>query len=160
MDGGIAHEQIDVFACCVWVGRQFHQIERRSSMERHPNEKLLRECYARLAIGDLKGMIAMCDDSMVFKSHGATPISGTFDNDTISDHIAEVMHHCSGSLKQAPVDIVANDYQAMALINNYLEIKGVALELRTIHIWKICDGKFISWEEYPGSDAEFIRAWS
>lgn len=129
-------------------------------MERHPNETLLRECYARLARGDVKGMIAMCDDCMIYKSHGSAAISGTFDNDTILDHMGDVMRRCKRTLAQTPVDIVANDYHAMALINNYLEIKGVPTELRTIHIWKIRDGMFISCEEYPGSEAEFARAWA
>ena len=35
-------------------------------MERHPKEILLAELYNRFAQGDMSGVIAMCDESMVY----------------------------------------------------------------------------------------------
>ena len=129
-------------------------------MEQHPNEKLIRECYACFARGDLAGMIALCDESMVYKTHGASAISGTFDNATIGVHINLVVKLCKGTLKQTVVDVVANNDHGMSLISNSIDSNGKPVEFRTIHIWRIKNGKLISWDEYPGSEDEFNRAWS
>jgi ketosteroid isomerase-like protein len=43
---------------------------------------------------------------------------------------------------------------------NSLERNGKQIEYRTSHRWTIRNGKFIAWEEYPGSEAEFNGAWS
>jgi hypothetical protein len=34
-------------------------------MEMYPSERLLKELYERFAHGDIEGVIAMCDESMV-----------------------------------------------------------------------------------------------
>jgi ketosteroid isomerase-like protein len=126
----------------------------------HPSEKLIAECYDRLARGDMAGVIAMCDKSMVYKCFGSSLISGTFDNATIGNHMGQVMQLCNGTFKQSVMGTVANDYGGMSLVNSYFERNGQPIELRTMHIWKINEGKFVSWEEYPGSETEFNRAWA
>ena len=57
-------------------------------MEQHPSEKLLAELYARFAQGDIAGVTAMCDDSMVYRVPGSVPTSGTYSNATFGDLVA------------------------------------------------------------------------
>jgi ketosteroid isomerase-like protein len=129
-------------------------------MGQNQNERLIAECYERIARGDIAGLIAMCDDSVVFTCHGSSAISGTFTIATIEAHFAKVLQLCNGKFKQEIIETAANDDRGIVLLNAYIERGGKDLVFRTIHVWKIRKGKFTSWEEYPGSDTEFKRIWS
>lgn len=89
----------------------------------------------------------MCDKSMVYRCHGSSPVSGTFDNATIGDHFAQAMKLCNGTLKIEGVQIVANDDADVAIVDFSFERNSEAMGLRATRIWKIREGKFVSWEE-------------
>ena len=129
-------------------------------MERHPKEILLAELYNRFAQGDMSGVIAMCDESMVYTVPGSVPTSGIYDNNTFIYLVKKTMEIAKGTFRETVVDIIANDYHGVVLLNHSLERNGKLIEYRTTHRYKIRDGKFISWEEYPGSESEYNDAWS
>jgi len=129
-------------------------------MEQHPNEILLAELYDRFARGDMAGVITMCDESMVYKVPGSVPTSGTYNNATFGDMVKKAMEIANGTFKETAIDIIANDYHGIVLLNHSLERNGKLIEYRTTHRYKIHNGKFVSWEEYPGSESEFNEAWA
>jgi ketosteroid isomerase-like protein len=129
-------------------------------MEMHPSERLLKELYQRFAQGDIEGVIAMCDESMVYKVPGSIPTTGTYSNSTFGKLVDMTMQMSNGTFRETPVDIIANDYHGVVLLIHSLERNGNHIEYRTSHRWTIRNGKFISWEEYPGSEEEFNKAWS
>ncbi len=129
-------------------------------MEMHPSEKLLKEPYNRFAAGDIEGVIAMCDESMVYKVPGSIPTSGTYINQTFGKLVDMTMEMSNGSFRETPVDFVANDNHGVVLLIHSLERNGRQIEYRTCHRWTIRNGKFVAWEEYPGSEEEFNKAWS
>jgi hypothetical protein len=59
-------------------------------METHPSEKLLKELYTRFAHGDIEGVIAMCDESMVYKVPGSIPTSGAYSKHTFRSFIGHL----------------------------------------------------------------------
>jgi ketosteroid isomerase-like protein len=129
-------------------------------MEIHPSEKLLKELYALFARGDIESVIAMCDESMVYKVPGSIPTSGTYSNHTFGKLVDMTMQMSNGTFRESPVDIIANDNHGVVLLIHSLERNGKRIEYRTSHRWTICNGKFVAWEEYPGSEEEFNKAWS
>lgn len=129
-------------------------------MELHPNERLLAELYEKFTQGDLAGVIAMCDESMVYTVPGSVPTSGTYDNTTFVNLVQKTMEIAKGTFKETVIDIIANDYHGIVLLNHSLERTGKRIEYRTAHRWKIRNAKFVRWEEYPGSESEFNEAWS
>jgi ketosteroid isomerase-like protein len=129
-------------------------------MEIHPSEQLLKELYDRFARGDIAGVIAMCDESMVYKVPGSIPTSGTYSNGTVGKLVDMTMQMSNGTFRETPVDIIANDNHGVVLLIHSLERKGKRIEYRTSHLWTIRNGKFVAWEEYPGSEEEFKQAWS
>jgi ketosteroid isomerase-like protein len=129
-------------------------------MEQNQNEQRIAECYTRMASGDVAGLIAMCDDTVVFTCHGSSAISGTFTKATIAAHFDDVLKLCNRKFRQEVIDTVANENRGITLLDTYVERGGKDLAFRTIHVWKIRNGKVIRWDEYPGSEAEFNRIWS
>jgi ketosteroid isomerase-like protein len=129
-------------------------------MEMHPIEKLLKELYDRFARADIEGVIAMCDESMVYKVPGAIPTSGTYSNHTFGKLVDMTMEMSNGTFRETPVDIIANDYHGVVLLIHTLKRNGKKIQYRTSHRWTIRNGKFIAWEEYPGSEEELNKAWS
>jgi ketosteroid isomerase-like protein len=129
-------------------------------MEMHPSETRLKQFYERFACGDIEGAIAMCDESMTYRVPGSLPTSGTYTNATVSNMLSTVMRISNGTFKEEVVDIIANDSHGVVLLKHSLEHNGKHIEYRTGHLWTIRNGKFVGWEEYPGSEEEFNRAWS
>jgi ketosteroid isomerase-like protein len=126
----------------------------------HPNEALVRRLYDTFSKGDLPGVLAMCDDSITFTVPGSAPFSGSYDRATFPGMVMRVMEISGGTFGEALVDVVANDDRAVAMVEQWLERGGKRIEYRTDHIWGLKDGKFTSWLERPGNQAEFDRAWS
>ena len=129
-------------------------------MEQHPNEKLLAELYDRFAQGDMAGVIDMCDESMVYRVPGSVPTSGIYNNETFLEMVRKAMEISNGTFEETVVDIIANDHHGIVLLNHSLKRNGKRIEYRTTHRYQIKNGKFASWEEYPGSEVEFNEAWA
>jgi ketosteroid isomerase-like protein len=108
----------------------------------------------------MAGVITMCDESMIFEVPGTVPTSGTYDSATFGELIKKTMEIAQGAFRETVVDIIANDYHGIVLLNHSLERNGKRIEYRTTHRYMIRDGKFVGWEEYPGSESEFNEAWS
>ncbi|HWC28446.1 MAG TPA: nuclear transport factor 2 family protein [Dehalococcoidia bacterium] len=126
----------------------------------HPNEALVRQAYEAFGKGDLPGFLALCDDSMVFTVPGSAAFAGTYTKATFPGMVMQVMEKSAGTFGEAIVELVANDERAVAVLDHWLERDGMRIEYRTDHIWGIKDGKLISWQERPGSQADFDRIWA
>jgi ketosteroid isomerase-like protein len=126
----------------------------------HSNETLLTEVYARFARGDIPGFLALCDDSIQFKVPAGTPFSGVHTKADFSEWIGKVMEISKGTFGERPVHLIANDEHGVAILEHCLERDGKRIEYRTDHIWQFRNGKLSGWEERPGNQEEFNRAWS
>ena len=127
---------------------------------RHPHEKLLEELYAKFGQGDLPGVLAMCDDEIIFTVPGKARISGQYTKTTFPDLIGQVMAISKGSFREALVEVVANDEHGVALLDHSLEIDSQQRSYRTDHIWAFRGSKPIAWQERPGDQEMFDRIWS
>jgi ketosteroid isomerase-like protein len=126
----------------------------------HPNEALVRKIYETFGRGDLPGVLAMCDETITFTVAGSVPFAGTYNKQTFPNLVGQIMGISAGTFGEALVDVVANDEHAVAILDHWLDRDGKRIEYRTDHIWGIKDGRFTSWLERPGSQAEFDKLWS
>ena len=108
------------------------------------SEKLLKELYNRFARGDIEGVIAMCDESMVWKVPGSIPTSGIYSNHTFGKLVDMTMQMSEGKFRESPVDIIANDSHSVVLLIHSLGRNGKRIEYRTGHRWTIRNGKFVA----------------
>jgi ketosteroid isomerase-like protein len=125
----------------------------------HPNETTLRDLYAVFAKGDIPGFLDGCTDDVSFSVPGAAAVSGEFSKDTFGELLAPVMERSAGTFQEDVLDVFANDEHGVLLLFHHFERDGAPQAYRTAHIIGFRDGKIASWEEHPGSMAEFEAAW-
>ncbi|HVM66026.1 MAG TPA: nuclear transport factor 2 family protein [Acidimicrobiales bacterium] len=125
----------------------------------HPNEERLRELYATFAKGDLQGFLAGCTDDVSFTVPGNTPGSGTFTKPDFAEWIGGVIGQTGGTFQERVLDVFANDDHAVLLLHHEFDRDGIHREYRTAHVCTLRGGKIATWEEQPGSLAEFESAW-
>ena len=126
----------------------------------HPKEQLLQDLYEKFGKGDLDGMLALCTDDITFHIPGATPFSGVHNRAGFLGVVGKVMEISGGSFGEKPYAIIANDEHGVALLEHWLTRDGRRIEYRTDHIWQFRGDKCSRWEERPGDEDAFNRAWS
>jgi ketosteroid isomerase-like protein len=125
----------------------------------HPNEDRLRDLYATFANGDLAGFLDGCTDEVTFAVPGNTPASGTFTKATFIDWITGVLGQAGGTFQEHVLDVFANDEHGILMLHHEFDRGGEHREYLTAHAVQLRDGPISSWEERPGSLAEFEAAW-
>jgi ketosteroid isomerase-like protein len=125
----------------------------------HPNETTLHDLYAVFAKGDIPGFLDGCTDDVTFTVPGNAAVSGAFKKPTFGELLAPVMERSGGTFQEDVLDVFANDDHGVLLLLHRFERDGEPRSYRTAHIIEFRDGKIASWEEHPGSVAEFEAAW-
>src|SRR5262249_10582545 len=125
----------------------------------HPNETVLRDLYAIFAKGDVPGFLEGCTDDVTFVVPGEAAVSGSFTKPTFMELIAPVMERSGGTFQEDVLDVFANDDHGVVLLLHHFDREGEHREYRTAHIVTFRDGRIATWEEHPGSIAEFEAAW-
>jgi ketosteroid isomerase-like protein len=104
----------------------------------HPNETALRRLYESFLAGDPGPYKELVEPTIVWHEPGDTQISG-------------------GTYRDELVDVIANDRYGIALVRHHLERDGETFNYALAQVWRIDDGKFVEYWEYPEPD--FYRAW-
>ena len=125
----------------------------------HANEQQLRDLYAVFAAGDLDGFLAGCTDDVTFVVPGDTPLSGKYTRAEFVPWIVTVMERSEGTFREDVLDVFANDEHGVLLLHHELERAGARRQYETAHVVTFRDGRIATWEERPGSLAEFEAAW-
>lgn len=128
---------------------------------KHPNAVLLEKLYADFAKNDLASVLDVCSEKMTFQVPGKSKLSGKFDKKTFGpEFVTRLMELSGGTFKMEVHDIMASDRHGLVLATNKLTRDGKAIELRTVHVWRIEDGKPVAWYEYPRDLYQFDLIWS
>ena len=125
----------------------------------HPNEAQLRDLYATFAKGDLPGFLAGCTDDVTFTVPGRTPVSGVFRQSDFAQWIGGVIGSTNGTFQEHVLDVFANDEHGVLLLRHEFDRDGKHRTYDTAHAVEFRDGLIATWEERPGSLAEFEEAW-
>jgi ketosteroid isomerase-like protein len=103
--------------------------------------------------------IALAADEVTFAVPGNTPASGTFTKATFIDWITGVLGQAGGTFQEHVLDVFANDEHGILMLHHEFDRGGEHREYLTAHAVQLRDGSISSWEERPGSLAEFEAAW-
>lgn len=127
----------------------------------HANEQRLRSLYDSFSKGDLAAVLAACADDIVFHVPGTNQVAGSYTAAEFGPGlIAKVMQLSGGSFQEIVDDVLANDEHGVVLATHRLQRDGAPHEYKTAHVWRIRDGKFTEWREYPRDLHAFDQIWS
>lgn len=127
----------------------------------HPNVERLRRLYDDFGKGDLEAVLAACADEIVFHVPGHNALSGSYSKAQFGPAlIAKVMQLSAGTFQEMVDDVLANDTHGVVLARHRLQHAGTLQEYHTVHVWRIRDGVFTEWREYPRDLYQFDAIWS
>lgn len=127
----------------------------------HPNETTLREAYAAFARGDLDGYLTYCTDGIVFHVPARNRMAGDYSRAQFhSPFIGKVMELSGGTFREVVVDVVANDRTGAVIADHSFERNGRTHAYRTVHLYRIVDGKLDDFRELPEDLHAFDAAWA
>ena len=127
----------------------------------HPNEELLRHAYAAFGRGDFEEYLRCCTEDIVFHVPGRNPVSGTYARaQFLTPFVTKVMELCNGTFRETVLDVVANDHRGLVIAEHEFQRKGKTHVYRTVHIYRIKDGKLAEFREYPEDLYAVDEAWS
>ena len=128
---------------------------------KHPNALLLEKLYADFAKGDLTAVLAACADNVTFQVPGKSRLAGKYTKETFaSEFVPKLMDLSGGTLKTEIHDVLASDRHGLVLTTESLTRGGQKVEFRTVHVWRIENGKPVAWYEYPRDLYQFDAIWS
>lgn len=126
----------------------------------HPNTQTLEKIYAAFVEGDFTRMMSYCADQVTFQVAGKSVLAGKYDRTTFVDgFLKKTAELSNGSLNVEVHDILASDRHGLVLTTEKLERAGKKLEYRTVHVWRIENGKPVAWYSYPRDLYQFDSIW-
>lgn len=131
-----------------------------SSMK-HPNAALLTKMYQDFNEGNFQGMLDACSDDFTFELKGKSPLAGKYTKATFITGFAQKLNELSGGTYKMEIhDIIASDQHGLVLCTVKVTTHGKAVELRTVHVWRMPNGKPVAAYEYPRDLYQLDSVWS
>ena len=124
------------------------------------NQQMLQKLYDDFSRGEIPAVLAACDDKITFQIPGKSPLAGKYTKADFGGSFVGKMAELSGhTLKVEVHDILASDRHGTVLASSHFTRNGKAHQLRTVHVWRIENGKPVAFYEYPRDLYQFDQAW-
>ena len=127
----------------------------------HPNESLLRECFAAFARRDLSALGELLTDDIVWVTPGRNLLAGEFrGRASVLAYLERALALSADTLDVVPEDILANDERGVAVLRVSGERGGRILDDRTVQLFEFRDGKVSGRWLYPADARAVDLFWS
>jgi ketosteroid isomerase-like protein len=126
---------------------------------KHPNTVILSKIYSDLAEGNTQGVLDACNDSMTFQIAGKSPLAGKYTKANLTELLKKQKELSHGSYSLEVHDIMASDQHGTVLATMKLTVGEKPVEIRTVHVWRMGEGKALAWYEYPRDLYAYDAAW-
>lgn len=127
----------------------------------HPNESLLRACFAAFASRDLVALGDLLTDDVVWVTPGRNLLAGEFrGRASVLAYLERALALSAETLDVVPEDVLANDERGVAVLRISGERAGRTLQDRAVQLFEFRDGKVSGRWLYPGDAHAVDRFWS
>lgn len=124
------------------------------------NTELLKKFYDHFVKGDFKTALELCSPEVTFQIAGQSKLAGKYTAATVVEGVWQKISALSqGTFKQEIHDIMGTDLHGMILTTNRIERNGSKHEYRSVHVWRIQQGKLVAWYEYPRDLYQYDVIW-
>jgi ketosteroid isomerase-like protein len=128
---------------------------------KHTNAAMIEKLYADFSKKDWTAFLEACPEQITFQIAGKSKLAGKYTKSTFISGFATRLQELSGGTFQIEIhDVLASDRHATVLATNRLTHLGKPVELRTVHVWRIENGKPVAWYEYPRDLYQYDAVWS
>lgn len=127
----------------------------------HFNEQLLRMGYEAYERGDVEAVMGLFADDIKWHSPGRNPVSGDYKGkDELLAFFGKKMELSGGTFRERVEDVLANDNQAIGLVTFLAERGAKTLQMRTVHVVQVQEGKVSEFWEYYSDQYMWDAFWS
>ena len=126
----------------------------------HPHVTVLKKLYSDLAAGNLNGVLEACTDSVTFQIAGQSKLAGKYTRATLADLFSKQKELSGGTFQLDIHDVMATDQHGTVLATMKLTAGGKTHEIRTVHVWRMADGKALAVYEYPRDLYAYDAVWA
>jgi uncharacterized protein len=125
------------------------------------NAAVIRKAYDDFARGNVPAVFAVFDAAITWHVPGHGPLSGNFmGHDAIADFFRRTMELSGGTFSIDVHNVLAEDDLVVVLATVHAQRNGVAASFPEVHVWRLKEGKAISFREYQGDEQREDRFWS
>lgn len=125
------------------------------------NRQLLEKVYQHISRGEIEQMLALCADNVTFQIAGKSRLAGKYDRTSLpSGLFAKIGELSGGTFKLEVHDVMASDRHGMVLGTVRLQRNGAPVEYRTVHVWRIENGKPMAGYEYLRDQYQHDSIWA
>ena len=122
---------------------------------------VLKSFYSYLSEGQLQQAVSLCAPQVTFQIPGKSPIAGKYTAETfVSEFYPRCQQRSAGTYQLAIHDLMGTELHAVALGSSKITRNQKTYELRTVHVWRLEQGRPIAFYEYPRDLYAFDEAWS
>ena len=127
----------------------------------HPNAELLRGGYDAFAKGDIPNVLGIFAEDIAWHVPGRSPLSGDYrGHQEVVGFFTNAMELSGGTLRVEADEILADGERIIALTTVSAERDGRSWSSPEVHVWRVQDGRAITFREFQGDQEAEDRFWS
>ena len=113
------------------------------------NQDLVKGIYEAFSGGDVDQVMSRLSDDIQFQVSGRGLVSGNYaGKQGVLEFIGKLMELSEGTFGLEVLDVLANEFRAVALTVETARRNGRTLLNRAVHVWEIGNGKCTSFHGY------------
>jgi len=122
---------------------------------------IIRNGYLAYAKGDIPSVLAVLSEEITWHVPGRSPLSGDYTgHEEVLGFLGKGMTLSGGTLRVEPDEIVAAGERVVVLATVSAERNGQAWSAAEVHVWRVVDGKAVSFREFQGDQQAEDEFWS
>ena len=127
----------------------------------HPNEQLIRAVYTEFGKGNLAGVLALCSPDIRFHFRGDNVLAGDYDGEGLAQIAMKLGQLAGPSLQMHIEDVLADDTRGVVFLRDTFtrQDNGEPYDVRLLHVYRIENGKLVSFDELPFDQEAFDEAF-
>jgi ketosteroid isomerase-like protein len=125
------------------------------------NAAIVRKAYDDFARGDIPAVLAAFDPGITWHVPGHSPLSGVYTgHDEVVDFFRRTMELSGGAFAIDVHQVLADGDVAAALVTVNAQRNGHAAAFPEVQVWRLANGRIVSFREYQGDEQTEDRFWS
>jgi ketosteroid isomerase-like protein len=122
---------------------------------------LIRRGYDAFGRGDIATALEVFSDSITWHVPGRSPLSGDYKgHGEVVGFFSDCMRLSDGTLRVEANEILTHGERVVVLTTVSAERNGQAWSSAEVHVWRVIDGKAVSFREFQGDQQTEDEFWS
>jgi ketosteroid isomerase-like protein len=125
------------------------------------NAAIIRQVYEAFSKSDTAGVFGAFEPDIEWHIPGHSRLSGDYKgHGQIREFFVRLMELCEGTLRVEVHKVLAEGDDVVALLTVHAERNGASAAFPEVHVWRMHNGRAVSFRVYQGDERAEDRFWS